>query len=73
MNYYKLFVNFLEQKGVAVTLFSFKDQRFGCLSRAATRDVRGGLFFCGAGRGKGKNPRGGAKVKIHGEGQGGAK
>ena len=30
------------------------------------RDVRGGLFF--AGRGKGKNPRGGVKVKIHGAG-----
>ena len=30
MNYYKLFVNFLAQKRVAVTLFSFKDQRFGC-------------------------------------------
>ena len=34
-NYYKLFVSFLEQKGVIVTLFSYKDQRFGCLSRAA--------------------------------------
>ena len=27
----------------------------------------------GAGRGKGKNPRGGAKVKIRGAGRGGAK
>ena len=34
-NYYKLFVSYLEQKGVPVTLFSYKDQRFGCLSRAS--------------------------------------
>ena len=35
-----------------------------------SRDVRGGLLFRGAGRGEGKNPRGGAKVKIRGAGRG---
>ena len=34
-NYYKLFISFLEQKGVIVTLFSYKDQKFGSMSRAA--------------------------------------
>ena len=34
-NYYKMFVNYLQQKEVPVTLFDYKDQRFGCLSRAA--------------------------------------
>ena len=34
-NYYQLYTNFLEQKGVDMVLFSYKDQRFGCLSRAA--------------------------------------
>ena len=29
------------------------------------RDVRGGLFFHGAGRGKVENPRGGAKKRIN--------
>ena len=33
------------------------------------RDVRGGAFSSGAGRGEDKNPRGGAKVKIRGAGQ----
>ena len=28
-------VNYLQQKEVPVTLFDYKDQRFGCLSRAA--------------------------------------
>ena len=37
------------------------------------RDVRGGLFFCGAGRGKGKNPRGGAGQRGKSTGRGGAK
>ena len=31
-NYYKLFTNFLQQQGVETVLFSYKDQRFGCLS-----------------------------------------
>ena len=30
------------------------------LTSIRSRDVRGEAFFCGAGRGKGKNPRGGA-------------
>ena len=34
-NYYQQFTNFLQQKEVKCTLFSYKDQRFGCLSRAA--------------------------------------
>ena len=34
-NYYKKFVNYLQQKNVPVTLFSYKDKRFGCLSQAA--------------------------------------
>ena len=34
-NYHRLYVNFLEQKKVENVLFSYKDQRFGCLSRAA--------------------------------------
>ena len=34
-NYFKLYTNFLKQKGVDMMLFSYKDQRFGCLSRAA--------------------------------------
>ena len=34
-NYYKQFTHYLEQKEVKVTLFAYKDQRFGCLSRAA--------------------------------------
>ena len=34
-NYHRLYVNFLEQKNVENVLFSYKDQRFGCLSRAA--------------------------------------
>ena len=39
-NYFKLFTNFLEQKEVETVLFSYKDQRFGCLSRAA------GVLLC---------------------------
>ena len=34
-NYYQQFTNFLLQKNVKLTLFSYKDQQFGCLSRAA--------------------------------------
>ena len=34
-NYFKQYTNFLQQKGVDMMLFSYKDQRFGCLSRAA--------------------------------------
>ena len=34
-NYNSMFINFLEQKKVVKTLFSYKDQRFGCLSRAS--------------------------------------
>ena len=35
-----------------------------------SRDVRGGAFSSGAGRGEDKKPRGGAKVKISGAGRG---
>ena len=34
-NYYQQFTNYLQQKEVNLTLFAYKDQRFGCLSRAA--------------------------------------
>lgn len=34
-NYYATYTNYLEQRGVVKTLFCYKDQRFGCLSRAA--------------------------------------
>lgn len=34
-NYNKLYCNYLEQQEVEISLFSYKDQRFGCLSRAA--------------------------------------
>ena len=34
-NYYGHFTHYLEQRGVPLTLFSYKDQRFGCLSRAS--------------------------------------
>ena len=34
-NYYKQFCCYLENKGVEITLFSYKDHQFGCLSRAA--------------------------------------
>ena len=34
-NYFKEYTNFLQQKEVDMVLFSYKDQRFGCLSRAA--------------------------------------
>ena len=35
-NYCNLFKNYLERNGVPMILFSYKDQRFGCLSRAAS-------------------------------------
>ena len=35
-NYCDLFKNYLEQLGVPMVLFAYKDQRFGCLSRAAS-------------------------------------
>ena len=34
-NYYGLFTQYLNQRGVNLTLFSYKDHRFGCLSRAS--------------------------------------
>ena len=34
-NYYKQYRCYLESKGVEISLFSYKDSRFGCLSRAA--------------------------------------
>ena len=34
-NYNKEFINFLDQKNIKKTLFCYKDQRFGCLSRAS--------------------------------------
>ena len=34
-NKHKLFVDFLQKNNVADVLFSYKDKRFGCLSRAA--------------------------------------
>ena len=34
-NYYGLYTHYLEQRGVDLTLFSYKDHRFGCLSRAS--------------------------------------
>ena len=34
-NYNKLYVNFLEQQEAELTLFCYKDQRFGCLSKAS--------------------------------------
>ena len=34
-NYYGLFTQYLEQRGVELTLFAYKDHRFGCLSRAS--------------------------------------
>ena len=37
-----------------------------------SRDVRGGAFSSGAGRGDDENPRGGAKMKIRGAVRGGA-
>ena len=33
-NYYGSFVNYMEERGEKKTLFAYKDQRFGCLSRA---------------------------------------
>ena len=34
-NYYKQYTSFLLQEQVTISLFSYKDNRFGCLSRAA--------------------------------------
>ena len=34
-NYNKLYINHLEQQEAVVTLFCYKDQRFGCLSKAS--------------------------------------
>ena len=34
-NYYGQFTTYLEQRGIPLTLFAYKDQRFGCLSRAS--------------------------------------
>ena len=34
-NYHDLFISYLKKHGVPVVLFAYKDQRFGCLSRAA--------------------------------------
>ena len=34
-NYHGLYTNYLEQRDLDLTLFSYKDHRFGCLSRAA--------------------------------------
>ena len=34
-NYYKQYTSFLQQEQVTISLFSYKDNRFGCLSRAA--------------------------------------
>ena len=34
-NYYKQYTTFLQQEQVEISLFSYKDNRFGCLSRAA--------------------------------------
>ena len=37
---------------------------FGAIA-VLTRDVRGGVFSSGAGRGEGENPRGGAKERVN--------
>ena len=34
-NYFGQFTHYLEQRSVLLTLFAYKDQRFGCLSRAS--------------------------------------
>ena len=34
-NYFGLYTNYLEQRELDLTLYSYKDHRFGCLSRAA--------------------------------------
>ena len=34
-NYNKLYINHLEQEQAELTLFCYKDQRFGCLSKAS--------------------------------------
>ena len=34
-NYFGHFTHYLEQRGILLTLFSYKDHRFGCLSRAS--------------------------------------
>ena len=34
-NYFGLYTNYLKQRELDSTLFSYKDHRFGCLSRAA--------------------------------------
>ena len=34
-NYYKDFLNYLKDNSAELVLFAYKDQRFGCLSRAA--------------------------------------
>ena len=34
-NYFGLFTHYLEQRNVPLTLFAYKDHRFGCLSRAS--------------------------------------
>ena len=34
-NYYRQFVHYLKEQDIKQVLFSYKDQRFGCLSRAA--------------------------------------
>lgn len=34
-NYHGLYTNYVEQRGLELTLFAYKDHRFGCLSRAS--------------------------------------
>ena len=34
-NYFGQFTHYLEERGIPLTLFSYKDHRFGCLSRAS--------------------------------------
>ena len=34
-NYYGTYTHYLQERGLDLTLFSYKDQRFGCLSRAS--------------------------------------
>ena len=34
-NYYGTYIHYLQERGLDITLFSYKDHRFGCLSRAS--------------------------------------